>query len=252
MINKLKNELRYLCGFNGIGKKPNLTGYRKVDTLTAENTKKGMSWGAYHSDNLSQYWDDDNVIWVDDKVLLYNKYNPKAFINSEGEKITIPFSIGVVESVNEYKYGYFEAYGNLPVKNGQWPAFWLTGAITWPPEIDIVEGYSQDDQYGFGRRLQSNVHYKDGDGRKHIKGRNHPLYKGAITHINGHFAALWEADKIEFYYNGFLVRRIKDKKVLNAMNQPMKIILNSAIDIAYAPPSFSATSFREVNVWQRV
>jgi len=247
MINRIGSEIRRCLDIKETGNKPSLKGYSVIEILNQKNTRKGFSWGAYHPDNLSQYWSDDNVEWLDNKVVLFSKLEPKEFDND----IIIPYSIGVVESNSVYRYGYFEAYGHLPVTRGQWPAFWLTGSKNWPPEIDILEGYSKDDSYDDGRRLQSNIHYKGRTPHEQIGSQNHPLLKGSITHVSGHFAMLWEKDKIEFYYNGYLVRRVTDKKVLKAMDEPMRVILNSGIQAEYNPLKFAFTSFREVTIWQK-
>ncbi|MBD0831546.1 LamG domain-containing protein [Aestuariibaculum sediminum] len=36
---------------------------------------------------------------------------------------------------------YWEISGDFqaPIEHGSWPAFWITGATSWPPEVDILE-----------------------------------------------------------------------------------------------------------------
>ena len=54
---------------------------------------------------------------------------------------TFPYASGVLCSVHEQKYGYFEARLKVPAGQGMWPAFWLLGTVSAPGvnEIDIHE-----------------------------------------------------------------------------------------------------------------
>jgi beta-glucanase (GH16 family) len=57
----------------------------------------------------------------------------------------IDYESGMIRSDWTARYGYFEARVKMPGGIGMWPAFWLvsdvaaSGALSWPPEIDIFE-----------------------------------------------------------------------------------------------------------------
>ena len=54
-----------------------------------------------------------------------------------------------LHSTTGYRYGWFEAKIKLPKGKNLWPAFWMWAWDSWPPEIDIFEGYTTvlvDDQ----------------------------------------------------------------------------------------------------------
>jgi Beta-glucanase/Beta-glucan synthetase len=47
----------------------------------------------------------------------------------------------LTSKIFKQQYGYFEIRSKMPNSTGTWPAFWLTGTQSWPPEIDIYEWY---------------------------------------------------------------------------------------------------------------
>jgi len=215
-----KNQFRRLLNITEQGKDFDYSKYKFADILTDRNTYKGYSWGQYHPDQLWQYFD-DSMVKYDGRFLLKTLKNPKEF-----DGVMIPFATGVVSSSNTYMYGYFETDILFPRSKQQWPAFWLTGSKTWPPEIDVVEAYSKDDHYGGYKRFQPNVHYGD---KMKIGAVNIPLPK-SLSGSYIKFGVEWQVDYIKFYYNGYLVKVVYDKKVLDLMNQPMRVIINSAVE----------------------
>lgn len=61
-----------------------------------------------------------------------------------GGQIPINYLSGAIHARNTFTVaqggGYdFSAEFTAPVGRGTWPAFWVTGANSWPPEIDIAE-----------------------------------------------------------------------------------------------------------------
>ena len=217
--------------------------YCLVETLNENNTKTGFDWGEFHPAYLIQYFHRDAVSWNRNMVSISSVHKPKSF-----NGLTIPVQIGVVQSVRCFMFGYFEAELLLPESCGQWPAFWLTGGKSWPPEIDIIEAYSRDSNYGDGRFLQSNIHYGDD---KHIKASNHFLPKFHAKNYFLKFGMQWERDFVRFYYNGYLVREVTDRKVLDKLNEPMRIVLNSGVEPGYELINDSVV-FKNVKVFQRV
>lgn len=58
----------------------------------------------------------------------------------------VKYYTGMVSTQDSWAqaYGYYEITAEIPVGQGQWPAFWLAPAgLGWPPEIDIFEIYSK-------------------------------------------------------------------------------------------------------------
>jgi hypothetical protein len=235
-----KNQYRRFVNQTKQGNDFDYSRYKLVSTLTDLTTYNGYSWGQYHPDQLWQYFDDDMVKYEDGVFLLRTLKKPKQF-----DDIVIPFATGVVSSSHTYMYGYFETDIFFPTSNQQWPAFWLTGSITWPPEIDVVEAYSKNDDYGGYRRFQPNIHYGD---KMKIGAINIPLPK-SLCQDYIKFGMEWQADYIKFYYNGYLVKVVYDKKVLDAMNQPMRVIINSAVQQSDGAGN-SVTAFTSPKIYQ--
>lgn len=221
----------------------------------------GFNWGNFHKDKLITYFDNDcvqlgNNVYdqVNSKTLnLICKYKPKTFNEYDYDNLEIPFAQGVIRTKKKYKYGYFESEMKLPACSSAWPAFWLTGSINWPPEIDVIEGYSNNTtRYKWflfpNTRLQTNVHYKD-TSYHHIKGVNHPL-PISVSKEYVKYGVLWLEDKIEFYYNRHLVRSITDKNILNALNEPMEVIFNMGIQDHKLQSSYMQMAVKSLKIWQ--
>jgi beta-glucanase (GH16 family) len=64
---------------------------------------------------------------------------------STNDPAGVNYESGMIRSDFTARYGYFEARVKMPRGIGMWPAFWLvsdvsaSGALSWPPEIDIFE-----------------------------------------------------------------------------------------------------------------
>jgi beta-glucanase (GH16 family) len=94
---------------------------------------------------------------------------------------------------------YYEAKMKIPhgwsdaeYTNGLWPAFWLTGRGTWPPEIDIHEFFGCNTHY------HATIHSTDESER----GTNIQVQAPDATSEFNIYAVHWrEDDKVEVYFN---------------------------------------------------
>ena len=199
-------------------------------TFDKKRWRVSQPWGNFHPDSLYDYYG-ENSVSVDDKLILQQKYSPKEF-ELNGEKITIPYSIGLITSLDAYGYGFYEFDIQLPKGIGLWPAVWLTSFDSWPPEIDILEAYS-DENCNYGKRLQSNLHFDYTPNNKNIGGMDH-IIKNPLDKLT--VSCWWTKDFIKIYYNGYLFRKTTSEDILKWFrDKKMIIILNNGMRSEYIP-----------------
>lgn len=192
----------------------------------------GQPWGLFHPDFPYQYYGEKSVLVKNNKLILSQFLDPKDLTFGNDDKIyKIPQSVGLVTSYNSFGYGFYKFRINLPVGVGLWPAVWISCVDSWPPEIDILEAYS-DKNSNYGQDLQSNFHYNIGQYKESSGARNHPVLS---TEQDIVVSCYWTEDFIKIYYNGYLVRVITEKKTLEWFRgKKMLIILNNAIRPEYS------------------
>ena len=121
-------------------------------------------------------------------------------------------------------YGLFVWNIELPIGDRLWPAIWLSGSMYWPPEIDVLEGYSNSDGR-YKNKLNTNAYYANG---LQIGAMSHGFLCKEGKELNLKLDK--QKDYIKIYYNNYLVRQITDKNVLASINsEPMNIIINNAV-----------------------
>jgi len=202
----------------------------------------------YHPELLDQWYDKDQVQLTRDGISLGAIEKPKYFAEIG---VTIPNAVARLKTKESWKYGIFVFKAKLPKGKHLWPALWLSGSKNWPPEIDVLEGYSGDTiDYYKNTRLQSNVHMKLNGKHAMVRAVNHPVTK-EVTNEFLEYIVWWEKDFIRFYYDGYLVREITDKLVLNLMNEEQIIILNSAIQPGFNKDNITPFVIKKVEVYQK-
>jgi beta-glucanase (GH16 family) len=222
-------------------------------------------WGNIHPDKSYNWYDPSAIEIREGDLILKSHYNPKEFIINN-EKIISNYGVGLVSNTTEFGYGYFEIEAKLPTGRNLWPAFWMWSFDSWPPEIDILEGYSSIKKPSYFKlplysllgfwNVQTNYHYETKDGNKSIGGKTHWFgFKDPKKHFIK-YGCLWEENRIIFYYNDRKVRTIKDKKILNSLKgTKMNVILNNHIreDIGdFGTSEFIIKSFNYIELNKKI
>lgn len=203
----------------------------------------------YHPSNPKEWYDNEQIKQTDRGIELSAIIKPKYF---DEIKTTIQNAVGFVRTKDCWKYGIFSFTAQLPIGTYLWPALWLSGRYNWPPEIDILEGYSTStNDYHKNKELQSNIHFKNKKGNDDDAGaRSHKLPNRTTKELI-EYVLWWEEDFIKIYYNGYLVRHITDKTVLNGMFESQRIILNTATDKGFNKNNLTPFIIKEVKVYQK-
>lgn len=189
-----------------------------------------MPWGQYFDDSFVEWFDPSgvsidssgvNFVWTGNKLTAANG----TIINN---------GIGFILSKDSYGYGYYEWELLMPKGVGFHNAIWLSGKNSWPPEIDIMEGYS--DKKGKWT-LSSNIHRQ---------GTPVNPSDGAMQHGYLVDPDLWytlsleyTAESIKMYYDGWFVR--EEKGI--AGNPEMLVIMGTGLQ-----PGFTYTQDRPMTV----
>lgn len=217
----------------------------------------------YNVEKIDKYWIPQFVHEVEKSkhYILSTAFLPKKFDN-----ISIPWGTGVIESKEEFKYGYFTCKLLLPLGLKYiWPAFWLYGSDgKIYTEIDIMEAYSKEGEYGAFSKFQSNVHYQYNESPWINTGaKNHPIsehrfFDDCFNCVGTpfersfiKFSLHWTEDFLRFYYDGYLVREITNKELLGRL-VPMKLVINNSVESDKNPSLNSTLEVKDIEVWRKI
>ncbi|WMI65702.1 family 16 glycosylhydrolase [Aestuariibaculum sp. YM273] len=173
--------------------------------------------------------------------------------SSSDPHLPIAFHSGAIHLKQQIKVtkqnSYWEISGDFqaPTDYGTWPAFWITGAKSWPPEIDMLEFKGNDTCW------QNTVSGKDW---------RHTIWTTEKTVIND-AASVWhhykvtieyideEFSKVKMYIDGVL----KSEEIKDYTNKPFWLIINLQMEGASGQTQASSivkkksTLFRAKNVY---
>lgn len=179
-------------------------------------------------------WYSEECVTVDKDGVLHLKIkrDPKKIVYYDGREFYPEIAAGILRSCEPFSYGTFSADIKMPKGYNLWPSFWLTGDKHWPPEIDIAEAWTGENDYFKWTipqfpyicpswRTTTNVHYNDtvdsegssagGNYRKaSIGSRNIPWFKQKKNPAEEfiEYKCEWFPDSIKFYAGGKLVRKV--------------------------------------------
>lgn len=206
----------------------------------------GQPWGVAHP-NPKHVWyaDEKETNVVEDTVVLGVNNDAKFFGGDVNH--TKDFGCGCISTCEEFLYGHFHFEYILPIGIHLWPAIWLSGIDSWPPEIDIVEGWSGDGCFipnqanykkfiGFNRIHPGVFYGTDSDGNAIGKGYGnfgtdnvtYQCYQklGGKTNTCDLY---WYPDNIRVYYNGHKIMDIKDEEILKGLRSRMYVCIDCAV-----------------------
>lgn len=208
-------------------------------TIDAEKWRTNYPWGS-REHNYNGYTSSQNVYVYDGRLIIEAK---------EEERSGKSYTTGVAAPRRTFTSGYVEGYFKTPpATSGFWPAFWLTSASTWPPEIDIFEFFGSDPQ------AWMSYHYEDSHG-------DHQRVTSPFSDLdfsNGvhRFGVDWNADRIIWYIDGEEQFRYSGDFVNQLEGEEMWLIINFGIDPDFlnSPSSEDLPASLEVSsvrVWER-
>lgn len=225
------------------------------------NWRIGRHWGIAHPNHICWNSPDTVRVVADREIRLDIRHEEKVFNFGEGD-VTYPWSVGYVSSIETVKYGTVKVDYILPQGSNLWPAIWMSDGKTWPPEIDIVEAWSNSKYKGkrcyrkvwngitipfvndiFPGVVTGNcVENKGGKSYRNIFKGTCSKYLKTDGNINT-CVLDWQKDEIVILWNGHLVAREKDPKVLKWFNESegMEIHLNN-----YVTNDFTAYDYEKL------
>ncbi|MDR7092123.1 carbohydrate-binding domain-containing protein [Cellvibrio fibrivorans] len=206
-------------------------------------------WGSDHNGTARMYGSSANhkQIYLENGNVLVLKATPVSATEGKSKAdpyLTIKYHSGAIHAktqvlVND-QYPNWEVRGEFqaPTSKGTWPAFWLTGAWTWPPELDILEFKGSATNWFNTFRTSSDVSTT----KVSVSSPNNwHKYRAWITKVNS-------TDVDVHYYideTWYAVHR-----ATGFVGKPMWVIINLQMEgSAGAPGPTSDTYYRARNVY---
>ncbi|MFK4088225.1 hypothetical protein ACI2LF_29200 [Kribbella sp. NPDC020789] len=204
-------------------------------------------WGSDHNGSARMYAsaDDHNHVYLESGGVLVLKATRITWdegTSSSDPHLPIRYHSGAIHAKQQVtvtdRYPDWEIKGEFqaPSARGTWPAFWLTGADSWPPESDILE-------FKGDARAWFNTY--DGDWDSTIVAVSNPggwnRYRAWITKANA-----TDVD-IDYYLND---QWIATHRGTNFVGKPMNLIINLQMEgSSGAPGPTGTTYYRARNVY---
>lgn len=186
-------------------------------------------WGYTHPDyNLS--WYDPSLPYIDTDgcMVLGIDDRETEFTADNGEVMHRRWATCYVRTFSEQKYGKWEFEMKCPKGKNLWPALWLASDSSWPPEIDVMEGWSEkDDTYKkncLQKHIYPTLHWIDNG--NHIAKRGFCTWKWRLDCTGGFdkYTLEWKPDVIRILYNGKTVMKCKNKGILDGFNDSSNLM----------------------------
>lgn len=193
-------------------------------------------WGKVHPDSPHQYTDKMCVNIEDNKLRLSNKYAPSSGTQWVGKPTEFDweadYAHGELESRKDYFRGVYEIRCKVPLGKDSITAFWLSGVDS--REIDMFEFFPTDNNRN-SKSQKITAHWditKFGfkpPNHRMMTPKNYRLSYNVTKEFHT-YTFVWAKDKLEFLFDGVVVRKIINKRLLKTFDNPMSIKLTNGID----------------------
>jgi beta-glucanase (GH16 family) len=140
-------------------------------------------------------------------------------------KRNFTYTAGMIQSLKDFQYGYYEIKFKIPEEGGFWPAFWLYGGRP-NEEIDWMELKTEKpEQIHVGRHCQNRKdNYVKGFMRKKVVWGDWIKFKGSLNKGYNIVAGEWTPHYLKYYLNGECIAI-----AFTEMNVPKKLVANIAV-----------------------
>ena len=217
------------------------------------------------------YGCDENVITMmrNGELHLTYKETPIEIHHWDHKTYNPTIERALIRTTTPFDYGTFSIEAMCPKGLNLCCAFWLSGHGNWPPEIDILEAWSEDNNYSWRTtnhfpwilpswRTTYNIHYNNKNmvhehlGSKNVMKCDQPLDP---TENWIKYECVWEPDKITFKANGVVTKTVSKKyaqMLVNNLKNPknghlMDVIIDINIDDPKMVKSNLETPFKVKN-----
>ncbi len=231
----------------------------------------GRHWGLAHPDDIC-YADAGPIdIKNDHEVWLGIEHNPKVFYFDDWPKV-YPWAVGYLVSNEAIKYGYLKVDFEFPLGKQVWPAIWLSDCETWPPEIDIMEAWSDQYQWcifkpktpekvyrytPFSNRIFPSVHLGTKPSEhwfKSFQRMGGSPKKWMKVGERNTCELIWTPDRVVVLYNGHKAMDVKDKKIMKYYNDSkgMFIHIDNYVSNDFTMDDFNLLSEPGYTKWFKI
>jgi hypothetical protein len=204
-------------------------------------------YGRFNTKTPYQWYADECVNLDKDCMLLDVQYEPRKFERTVDEVLKTfwpDFAVGCVHCTEHFGFGTFEAECILPKGTNLWPAFWLSAWGSWPPEMDVFEGYSNSEgKYRVWFRpqfpwiwptvnIEACTHYDKEPNNKQLPVKRLSVCKWKYNPTENivRYKVVWTPDVIQYFYDDKLVTEVKDTHILEQFAQyKMCVIFDSFV-----------------------
>jgi len=179
-----------------------------------------------------QIYQRENAIFSNEgtgSITLRAQYAPNTtdywYPGSPYEPVTCPYDYisGAIETVQNFKYGYFEMRASLPSPNhGNFPAFWMWSGTNRYNEIDIMEN-SISNNNDFNRIFG---HYSKSD-KSGVLVYDYWSNSNPLTNFHT-YSIEWSPKMLIYYFDGIELGKVINEAEIT--NNPMPIKINYALD----------------------